>query len=374
MRRVVNSLILLAAGALLAVSTVETAWGQDDGDEVKMFDTDLGPASIDVSGYPPEFQSLYPLFARKCSKCHTLARPINSSKLGDEWLAYVSRMSRKPGSGISPRDAERVFEFLAYDSQARQRSATAVDPELLPFLEVSRELSGARQFPAANKNIPTEAEELRLRVRGDRRLNLNTLFESGSGQKLVRWSQRDPGRGELVLTSVDTRDGDAPDPPARSPADSAVRLAASEAIGTESDTEEQVELILDWLDEEIERTYQPGSATAAGVLEIREGDATEFTRLFCEMARSAGLPARSRIGLVARRTSFHFHAWAEVWLDGWVPIDPYLGQFPADITHVHLKAADGDAIDEWNPDRYPALDRLKIEAIIEDTSDTVEGG
>ena len=125
--------------------TASSASGQED-DEVKTFDMDLGPASIDVSAYPAEYQSAYVLFSRKCSKCHTLARPINSSMTGEEWFSYVSRMSRKPASGISPKNADKIYEFLAYDSRVRARVAGAVDPELAPFLEVSKELSGVPRF------------------------------------------------------------------------------------------------------------------------------------------------------------------------------------------------------------------------------------
>ncbi len=335
-------------------------------EEIKVFDADLGPASIDVGGYPPEYQALYPLFAQKCSKCHTLARPINSSKQGDEWLAYVSRMSRKPGSGVNPNDAERIYDFLAYDSRVRARSATAVDPELLPFIEVSNELCGVKRFVAANQNVPVETAELRVRVQGDRRLDLRRFFASDAGQKLVHWSQRDPGRGELVLLAVETLDGGSPEPAGRPASDGPVGNAAAEAVGTEQDPRERIELILDWLDESIVRTYRPGDARPEETLAAREGDATEFTRLFCEMARAAGIPARTRVGFAARRTAFHCHTWAEVWLDGWVPVDPYLGQLPADITHIRLQSPGGDELTDWDPGRYPALERLKLEAVIAD--------
>lgn len=37
---------------------------------------DKGPATINVSSYPPELQKSYKVFTEKCSKCHTIARPI----------------------------------------------------------------------------------------------------------------------------------------------------------------------------------------------------------------------------------------------------------------------------------------------------------
>ena len=65
----------------------------------------------------------YKLFATRCSKCHTIARAINSEfVLEDEWERYVKRMMRKPGSGISANDGKTIFEFLAFDSRTRKKA------------------------------------------------------------------------------------------------------------------------------------------------------------------------------------------------------------------------------------------------------------
>lgn len=87
----------------------------------KIFLADRGPNFIDVSTYPPEMQQNYKLFEQKCSRCHTLARPINSEFTGETWRKYVYKMMRKPGSGLTPKTAEPIIEFLIYDSQVRQR-------------------------------------------------------------------------------------------------------------------------------------------------------------------------------------------------------------------------------------------------------------
>lgn len=83
---------------------------------------DAGIAEVDVSGYPDGIQANYKVFAKKCSQCHTLARPINSLYgLPSEWSRYVKRMMRKPGSGIRKGDAKQIYEFLVYDSSTRKR-------------------------------------------------------------------------------------------------------------------------------------------------------------------------------------------------------------------------------------------------------------
>ena len=81
---------------------------------------DKGPSTINVSSYPPEQQQAYKLFVNKCSQCHTIARPINTSMTRTEWMMYVKRMMHKPNSGISNAQGKESFEFLAYDQQERK--------------------------------------------------------------------------------------------------------------------------------------------------------------------------------------------------------------------------------------------------------------
>jgi hypothetical protein len=79
---------------------------------------------IDPSTLPVEVRADYAVFAQRCSKCHSLARPL-SSGITDEgyWALYVARMRRMPASGISPEDAPRILRFLHYYSleQLRKR-------------------------------------------------------------------------------------------------------------------------------------------------------------------------------------------------------------------------------------------------------------
>jgi hypothetical protein len=81
---------------------------------------DKGPAKIDVSSYPPSMQSGYKTFSDKCSKCHTIARPINTTMTKDEWERYVKRMMHKPNSGISDSQGKTIFDFVVYDQANRK--------------------------------------------------------------------------------------------------------------------------------------------------------------------------------------------------------------------------------------------------------------
>ena len=86
------------------------------------YSADKGPNFIDVTTYPPKMQEAYELFTRKCSRCHTVARPINSTFNAEEWRKYVYKMMRKPGSGLTLKTTEEIIEFLIYDSENREKS------------------------------------------------------------------------------------------------------------------------------------------------------------------------------------------------------------------------------------------------------------
>jgi mono/diheme cytochrome c family protein len=81
---------------------------------------DKGPDKIDVSAYPAAQQANYKLFAGKCSKCHTIARPLNTMMKRDEWERYVKRMMHKPNSGINDNQGKQIFDFVVYDQTERK--------------------------------------------------------------------------------------------------------------------------------------------------------------------------------------------------------------------------------------------------------------
>ena len=79
-----------------------------------------GISAEQVAALPPNEAASYELFTKKCSRCHSLARPLTAQI--DEpghWRHYVARMRRQPGSGISPADAEQILVFLEYWTKMR---------------------------------------------------------------------------------------------------------------------------------------------------------------------------------------------------------------------------------------------------------------
>jgi len=106
----------------------------------------------------------------------------------------------------------------------------------------------------------------------------------------------------------------------------------------------------DWVHGVLEKDITLSIPSAVQVLEAGRGDCNEHTVLFVALARALGLPARTAVGLVHVRGAFYYHAWPEVWLGAWVPVDPTLGQVPADASHLRFLVG--------GPDRQVELVRL----------------
>jgi hypothetical protein len=119
--------IVAAVLSVIALAGFVRAIAQEQDKEVpvdaRILAYDKGPATINVSKYPPDMQAKYKLFAKKCTNCHTLARAINCEfATDDEWERYVKRMMRKAGTLISADEGKQIFEFVTYDSKIRKKA------------------------------------------------------------------------------------------------------------------------------------------------------------------------------------------------------------------------------------------------------------
>jgi transglutaminase-like putative cysteine protease len=120
--------------------------------------------------------------------------------------------------------------------------------------------------------------------------------------------------------------------------DRAARIQAERVIAGEADQRKRAERLLAWVTAEIAPASNPGSPNASRALRTRKGDASDRAILFVALARSAGFEARPVAGIVALERGWARHAWAEVKLGGWVPVDPTFGTFPAGAGYVRLVA------------------------------------
>ena len=121
------------------------------------------------------------------------------------------------------------------------------------------------------------------------------------------------------------------------------------------------ELLTHWVHRSLRRAIPPpGSVpSAVNVLEAARGDCNEAAILFVALARSTGLPARTVGGLIYLNGRFYYHAWAEVYLNDWIAVDPTFDQFPADAAHYPV-ATGGLA---RQIELVPLVGRLKLEVL-----------
>ena len=118
--------------------------------------------------------------------------------------------------------------------------------------------------------------------------------------------------------------------------DPTIAATARRIVGNTTDPVAAAQKINDWVYRTLRKDITLSVPSAIQVLEAKQGDCNEHTVLFVALARAVGLPARTAVGLVNIRGRFYYHAWPEVYYNGWVAVDPTLGQYPADASHLRF--------------------------------------
>jgi transglutaminase-like putative cysteine protease len=136
------------------------------------------------------------------------------------------------------------------------------------------------------------------------------------------------------------------------------RLSARLARG-DKDPAAISQRIVTWVHDSLRAVAGGPSTGAAEALAVRSGDAREFALLTSAIARAAGIPARPVAGLLLHDGRFYLHAWTEVYLGRWIPVDAMLNQFPADASHLSFLTGSS----EIGPDLGRVLTRLELSVI-----------
>ncbi len=132
---------------------------------------------------------------------------------------------------------------------------------------------------------------------------------------------------------------------------------AKEIIHGETDARKAAELLNDWVYTHVKGTFTVALPRSIDLLKNPQGDCKAHTILFTALARAVGLPAKMAMGVVLMPDGyFYYHAWPLVYLNGWVPVDPTLGEFPADATHIMLASG---SMNNWM-DMLGVVGRLQI--------------
>ena len=237
---------------------------------------------------------------------------------------------------------EIVYENFKKRDTARVARGSAA-PGLGEIVPLTAPVAGVRGDPP---------ERTRMRVRRNGRDTLE-LVQAGALQAhaapyrlpsgdtaLARWLQPEP-----LIQSHDPR----------------IAAQARRIIERDRSPARVAELLTHWVHATVRRAVpQAGSVpSAAKVLETGRGDCNEAATLFVALARSTGLPARTVAGLIYLDGRFYYHAWAEVYLNDWIAVDPTFDQFPADAAHLPI-AIGGLA---RQVELVPLIGRLKLEVL-----------
>ena len=203
------------------------------------------------------------------------------------------------------------------------------------------------------------------------------LLSGGRGQDLGRvWPQARRRAGEWLL-ELSANAVSRPDAPAGALTETLsfpvvhprVERLVGQAVGDSEGAEERLARLVEFVHEYIAYRPEGPQRTVLETIDERSGDCTEYANLLTTLARSAGLPARTVMGLAytermkpstandypyperragsgndggfwrgnGLRPRLAFHAWNEVAVDdAWRVVDPTWNQVRADATHIPM--------------------------------------
>ncbi len=160
--------------------------------------------------------------------------------------------------------------------------------------------------------------------------------------------------------------------------DARIAATARKIVPESASAAQAARLLHEWVFTNVHKANSAGIPSAVEVLELKSGDCNEHTVLYVALARSIGLPARIAVGVVWANArgggpGLYYHAWPEVYLGrvgdhtfggadtspGWFPVDPTLGQFPADAGHMRFLVGGL----ERQVDLLKLIGRLEVETV-----------
>ncbi len=207
--------------------------------------------------------------------------------------------------------------------------------------------------------LPDPIDFLKVRIYG---IDLKGLELDGGGQKLkgdileIKRATLLSGVRDQALSTPDKYLKDTIFIQSKDPA---IISLAKDIVGNEKDRLKITKLIYEWVYKNINKVPTISLPMATEVLRTKEGDCNEHSTLFAAFSRAAGIPSRIAVGLTYKNGFFYYHAWPEVYLNEWIAVDPTLGQFPADASHIRLLTGDIDKQLQLSA----VIGKLKLEGI-----------
>jgi hypothetical protein len=192
---------------------------------------------------------------------------------------------------------------------------------------------------AANKRLDRRIETLRVRLSN---VDLAGYALNGERQRLIGDTLTIGPQSAVSMAATykspfdRLQDADTHAEPLIESGNREIRQLARRIRGEETDPRIVAARINTWVHDSIAGRITFGVPSAIQVLKSRTGDCNEHTQLFVALARANGIPSRIAAGLAYVDGKFYYHAWPEILLRDWVPVDPTFGQFPADAAHLRF--------------------------------------
>ena len=141
--------------------------------------------------------------------------------------------------------------------------------------------------------------------------------------------------------------------------DAGIKTRATQELGKVTDAVEGARKLLSYVFTVMDKEATASFPNAVDVMKTLKGDCNEHSVFYAALARAAGIPTKVVVGLVYLNGAFYYHAWNEVYLGKWVPVDATFGEFPASA--LHFKAAEGELAKQ--ADVLGLVGRIKIKIL-----------
>ncbi len=256
--------------------------------------------------------------------------PSGSTTFQPAWVDEQGRVVESTQLGsLTLRRMPYELAFENWRMESRRGGAVTRDRDILETTAI-----------AAHKRVTRNRSRLRIRLR-----NVDLAgYDLAGGRQQLRGDTLTVTRESLDrlpryrLTSADrTRFPRETSPePLLESREPDLALRAAQVVGSDRDALVVAERLNTWVNKSLAKRITFGIPSALQVLRSRSGDCNEHTQLYVAMARAVGLPARVSTGLAYIDGKFYYHAWPEVFAGEWIAVDPTLGQFPADASHLRF--------------------------------------
>ncbi len=214
------------------------------------------------------------------------------------------------------------------------------------FVPVDRAISGMLKLESLELRLvldaPQDASETALLTEGP----YQSVAREAAGYRVTLKSQRVPNEAATLTLPMKVPELAVsrflgPTPDAQSDHAEIVAQAKTIAAGI-SDPATLTRRVVGWVWAHIEKeSGARGSATALEVLQSRKGDCSEHAVLVVALCRAAGIAARAVSGIEylsgGGEAVAGFHAWAEVWLGRWVPVDATIPEVGTSARYLFLE-------------------------------------